>query len=104
MKTPARLPAATIAARLARLGRLDPTWRVRAGELRAAYEFADFVAAFGFMTEVALEAERLGHHPDWSNAYKSVSIALTTHEAGGLTRLDFELADRISRIVRRRGG
>lgn len=71
-----------------------PQWRH--DEARRAivreFVFADFVQAFAFMTRVALEAERRNHHPDWSNVYNRVTIALTTHDAGGLTERDFELA------------
>ena len=56
------------------------------------FEFADFVAAFGFMTRVALVAERMNHHPEWFNVYRRVEVKLTTHDAGGITELDFELA------------
>ena len=56
------------------------------------FVFRDFVEAFGFMTRVALVAERLDHHPEWSNVYKSVDVTLSTHDAGGLTRLDVSLA------------
>ena len=59
-----------------------------------AFEFADFKAAFSFMTEVATAAEQLNHHPDWRNVYHRVWITLTTHDAGGLTELDVELARR----------
>lgn len=62
-------------------------------------KFANFRAAFGFMTEVAIEAEKLDHHPEWSNVYRTVDIRLTTHDAGGLTALDIELASRIDAIA-----
>lgn len=56
------------------------------------FVFADFVQAFGFMTKVALVAERMDHHPEWSNVYKTVNVLLTTHDAGGLTIKDVDLA------------
>jgi 4a-hydroxytetrahydrobiopterin dehydratase len=56
------------------------------------FVFADFVEAFGFMTKAALVAERMDHHPEWSNVYKTVNVLLTTHDAGGLTMKDVELA------------
>jgi len=56
------------------------------------FTFADFSAAFGFMTRVALLAERMDHHPEWFNVYKHVDVTLATHDAGGLTALDIELA------------
>ena len=56
------------------------------------FVFGDFVQAFGFMTKVALVAERMDHHPEWSNVYKTVNVLLTTHDAGGLTMKDIELA------------
>jgi len=56
------------------------------------FVFANFVEAFGFMTKSALVAERMDHHPEWSNVYKTVSVLLTTHDAGGLTSKDVELA------------
>jgi 4a-hydroxytetrahydrobiopterin dehydratase len=62
--------------------------------------FVDFVAAFGFMTQVALEAEKLDHHPEWRNVYRRVEIELTTHDAGGLTQKDITLARAIERISR----
>ena len=61
--------------------------------------FNDFNEAFGFMVRTALIAERLNHHPEWSNVYNRVSIALTTHDAGGLTRLDIDLATAIDGLV-----
>jgi 4a-hydroxytetrahydrobiopterin dehydratase len=65
------------------------------------FSFADFVAAFGFMTQVALEAEKINHHPEWTNVYRHVDIRLTTHDAGGVSELDFALARAIERIVQR---
>lgn len=60
--------------------------------LRRTFTFADFVAAFGFMTVVAIRAQELNHHPDWSNAYHRVEVELTTHSADAVTENDFELA------------
>ena len=71
---------------------IDGTWVVRDHKLERTFRFADFVEAFGFMTRVALVAERLNHHPEWFNVYSTVRVALTTHDAGGITALDFELA------------
>lgn len=56
------------------------------------FVFGNFVEAFGFMTQAALVAERMDHHPEWSNVYKTVSVLLTTHDAGGLTSKDIDLA------------
>lgn len=70
-----------------------------AGAIMRDFRFADFSEAFGFMTRVALLAERAGHHPDWSNSYNRVSISLTTHSAGGLTRNDVDLAAAIDGLV-----
>lgn len=63
------------------------------------FAFDDFVTAFGFMASVALEAEKQGHHPDWSNVYNRVHIRLSTHDAGGLTVRDFALMKAIDRIA-----
>lgn len=67
------------------------------------YVFADFVEAFGFMARAALVAEKLDHHPEWTNVYKTVEVTLTTHDAGGLTRRDVELASRMDRLAAGRG-
>ena len=64
-----------------------------------SFKFADFNAAFGFMTRVALAAEQLDHHPAWSNVYDRVEITLSTHDAGGLTALDIKLARRIEQYA-----
>jgi 4a-hydroxytetrahydrobiopterin dehydratase len=74
-------------------------WTIAEGKLHREYRFRDFVQAFGFMTQVALLAERAGHHPKWSNAYGRVAVDLTTHEAGGITQKDLDLAHRMERIA-----
>ncbi|PDQ17534.1 4a-hydroxytetrahydrobiopterin dehydratase [Mesorhizobium sanjuanii] len=61
------------------------------------FTFRNFSEAFAFMTRVALAAEKMDHHPDWSNVYKTVNVTLNTHDAGGLTALDFELAKKMNR-------
>ena len=71
---------------------LDADWRLEEGKLHRTYVFGDFVEAFGFMTRAAIHAEKMNHHPEWSNVYKRVEVFLVTHEAGGITQRDFELA------------
>ncbi|HYC68574.1 4a-hydroxytetrahydrobiopterin dehydratase [Brevundimonas sp.] len=72
-----------------------PAWRAHPGD-RPAIErklvFADFNAAFGFMTRVALLADKVDHHPEWFNVYNRVEVVLTTHDAGGVTRRDLDMA------------
>jgi len=76
-----------------------PAWSLVDGRLQRQFTFVDFSEAFGFMTRVALVAEQLNHHPDWSNVWNRVSIALTTHDLGGLSNLDLELARRINALA-----
>ncbi len=76
-----------------------PDWTRDGDRIRADFEFPNFVAAFAFMTEVADTAERLNHHPEWSNVYNRVEVELVTHDAGGLTALDFELASLMNRCA-----
>jgi 4a-hydroxytetrahydrobiopterin dehydratase len=83
-----KLTDSEIEAQLAQL----PGWKVVAGKLHRELQFADFVAAFGFMTRCALLAEKRDHHPEWSNVWNKVVIDLTTHDAGGITAKDVELA------------
>src|ERR1051326_7910950 len=64
------------------------------------FVFADFNAAFGFMTRGALVAEKMDHHPEWFNVYKTVEVTLSTHDAGGLTELDVQLAAAMERIAK----
>ncbi|NMG03156.1 4a-hydroxytetrahydrobiopterin dehydratase [Azoarcus taiwanensis] len=86
--------------REAALAQLDG-WSRMVGRdaISASFRFTDFNQAFGFMSRVALMAEKLDHHPEWSNVYNRVEIVLTTHDAGGLTDKDIELARFISRIA-----
>jgi len=67
--------------------------------IQKRYQFNDFNAAFGFMTRTALVAETLDHHPEWTNVYNRVDVVLSTHDAGGLTALDFQLAGAMDRIA-----
>jgi 4a-hydroxytetrahydrobiopterin dehydratase len=88
------LTEAEVAERLSAL----PGWTVAEGRLHRVFQFRDFGEAFAFMTAVALVAEKMDHHPDWRNVYNRVTIDLVTHDAGGLTVLDFDLAGRISAL------
>jgi 4a-hydroxytetrahydrobiopterin dehydratase len=63
------------------------------------FKFKNFVEAFGFMTRAALVAEKLDHHPEWSNIYRTVHVTLTTHDAGGITDLDVQLATRMEALA-----
>ncbi len=67
--------------------------------LTKTYLFRNFVEAFGFMTRAALWAEKWNHHPEWSNVYRSVTVALITHDAGGLTELDVKLATKLDQLA-----
>ena len=72
-----------------------PLWRAHPGDRPAIARklvFADFNAAFGFMTRVALHADKVDHHPEWSNVYNRVEVVLTTHDAGGVTERDLDMA------------
>ncbi|MCB0338625.1 MAG: 4a-hydroxytetrahydrobiopterin dehydratase [Bdellovibrionales bacterium] len=71
-------------------------WSFRDDSLYREFAFPDFAHAFGFISAVAVIAESLGHHPNWSNVYNRVTVRLTTHDVGGVTELDFDLAQRIS--------
>lgn len=97
MSRPPLLAPAEIAARLESL----PGWTFREGALRRDFVFTDFAEAFAFMTRVALAAEKLDHHPDWSNVWNRVAVALSTHDAGGVTDLDFRLAGVMQRLMKR---
>jgi len=75
-----------------------PNWSLVNGKLHRELHFADFNEAFGFMCRVALIAETMGHHPEWFNVWNTVVIDLTTHDAGGLSTRDLELAQRIDAL------
>ena len=98
MPRPEKLDAAEVVRRLARL----PGWETKDGKLHRGFVFEDFAEAFRFMTALAAEAERLGHHPEWSNVYNRVVIDLVTHDAGGITALDFDLAARMEALAGKR--
>ena len=89
-----KLSEQEIAAELAEL----PGWSITGGKLHREFACKDFVDAFGKMASVALVAEKMDHHPDWSNVWNKVTVDLVTHSAGGLTALDFALAQKITKI------
>ena len=95
----ARLDDAAIAAALEGL----PGWSRDGDKLLREYRFADFVSAFGFMAAAALVAERMNHHPEWFNVYGTVRVHLATHDAGGITRKDVELARAMDALAGPRG-
>ncbi len=68
-------------------------WTVENGKLHKEFQFDNFVSAFGFMTQLALIAESMNHHPEWFNVYNRVTIEMSTHDAGGITELDFKFAE-----------
>ena len=77
-------------------------WQEIDNQLKATFQFQDFVQAFAFMTEVAFHAEKQGHHPNWSNVYNRVEIGLTTHDAGNIvTKKDWKLAETIEGIYKK---
>ncbi|MEN8214041.1 MAG: 4a-hydroxytetrahydrobiopterin dehydratase [Pseudomonadota bacterium] len=80
------------------LKKLHQQWQLVEGKLHRVFLFSDFVEAFGFMTRAALLAEKMNHHPEWSNVYRRVEVDLMTHEAGGITQKDIELAQAMDKI------
>ena len=95
MARPALLTEAEIAAWLA----ANPLWDRDGLMLRRSLQFSNFSEAFGFMTRVAIIAEKADHHPEWFNVYNRVDIAITTHDAGGLTAYDTEFASAVDAIA-----
>ena len=78
-------------------------WSREGDKIYAEFRFADFNGAFAFMTRTALVAEQLDHHPEWSNVYNQVRVHLTTHDAGGITQLDLDLAARMNEFAAANG-
>ena len=85
---PVKLSESEVDARMSEL----PGWRREGDKIRRQFQFADFVGAFSFMTRCALVAEKMDHHPDWSNVWNKVDVTLWSHDAGGITDRDFRLA------------
>ena len=85
----------------ARSALLDNGWSMIDGRdaIHKTFQFKNFVEAFGFMTQAAIWAEKLNHHPEWSNVYKMVEVTLTTHDTGGLSELDGKLAAKLDQLV-----
>ena len=78
-----------------------PDWRLESDKLYREFSFGSFIEAFGFMSQVALLAEKADHHPEWLNAYRTVRIWLTTHDADGISERDVMLARQIDNLLRR---
>jgi len=98
------MEALSIAAIERQLGKLNENlaehpWAIDNEKLHKEFRFANFIEAFGFMTRLAIIAQEMNHHPEWSNVYNRVVIDLTTHEAGGISSLDFELAEKIEALL-----
>ena len=98
------MEALSIAAIERQLGKLNENlaehpWSIANNKLHKEFRFANFIEAFGFMTRSAIIAQAMNHHPEWSNVYNRVVIDLTTHEAGGISSLDFELAEKIEALL-----
>lgn len=91
-----KLSDADITARLKSL----TTWSLDEGKLCKEYKFKDFVTAFAFMTKVAKAAEDAAHHPEWLNVYNLVKVHLSTHDVGGISELDFDLANRMDQLAK----
>src|SRR5689334_2878149 len=76
-----------------------PAWKLQAGKLHREYKFPDFAHAFGFMATAAPLIEKMDHHPEWANVYNRVTVDLVTHDAGGVTQLDLDLAKLLEGIA-----
>ena len=74
-------------------------WDIIGDAITREFVFNDFVSAFGFMSSAALIAEKMNHHPEWSNVYNKVTVKLSTHDVGGLSELDFKLAEKLDKLV-----
>ncbi len=94
MPRPAKMNAEQITTALATL----EGWTLRDDKLHRTFTFPDFIAAWGWMSRAALIAQSMDHHPEWSNVYGTVRVDLNTHDAGGITRLDVELAAKMNTL------
>ena len=77
----------------------NPSWMIENKTIKKEFKFNNFVEAFGFMSKVALLSERMDHHPNWQNTYNKVKIELTTHDQGGITNNDLNLAESIDKLI-----
>jgi 4a-hydroxytetrahydrobiopterin dehydratase len=76
-----------------------PEWSVKNDKLRKEFKFDNFNQAFGFMTRAAMEIEKMNHHPEWFNVYNRITVELTTHDAGGITKNDVDLARILNSLI-----
>jgi len=95
MATPVVLSNDDIANRLG----VNSQWELKDNKLYRRLMFEDFIHAFGFMAQIAMVAEKINHHPEWANVYRTVDIYLTTHDAGGVSEKDFELLAKIEQLI-----
>jgi 4a-hydroxytetrahydrobiopterin dehydratase len=95
MPSRAKLSSDAVEAALAEL----PGWELHDGKLHRRYEFPDFTHAFGFMAAAATQIQALNHHPDWRNVYGKVDVTLWTHDVGGITGFDVELAGELEKVA-----
>ncbi|MGB5267905.1 MAG: 4a-hydroxytetrahydrobiopterin dehydratase [Polyangiales bacterium] len=77
-----------------------PNWELGTDRIRRVFRFKDFVEAFGWMSSIAIVAESMNHHPEWRNVWATVEVELSTHDAGGLTKLDMKLASKMDELSR----
>lgn len=94
---PVKLSSIEVESALAEL----PSWKVSDGKLHREYRFDDFTLAFGFMAAAATLIQAMNHHPEWSNVYGTVVVDLTTHDAGGITKNDLDLATALEKLAQR---
>jgi len=76
-----------------------PGWSIKKDKLHKEFQFSDFNQAFGFMTRAAMEIEKMNHHPEWFNVYNRITVELTTHDAGGITDNDVNLARILNSLI-----
>ena len=79
---------------------MQQQWLIVEGKLTKTFKFKSFIRAFGWMSQIAIWAEKLNHHPEWSNVYNKVEVQLTTHDVGGISELDFKLAGKMELFLK----